>query len=164
MKKIILTVVVIVVLVGAYIFYRMSSTTTPPVAPNGVMTGNPDIGNINPNTSPTGSTPPPPTTPTPKPAAGAYKDGSYTGSVADAFYGKVQVKATIKGGLITNVAFLQYPNGSGHTQEVNQYAMPLLTQEALKIQSANVDIVSGATQTSEAFQQSLGSALVQAKA
>ncbi len=158
MKKL-LAAISIVILIGVYIFYRMSSATPTPAATTGTLTGNPDIGNINPNASSTGSTPPP----TPAPAS-AYKDGSYTGSVTDAFYGKVQVKAIIKNGVITDVVFLQYPNDAEHSVEVSNHVIPLLTAEAIKVQSANVDTISGATQTSEAFQQSLGSALVQAKA
>jgi uncharacterized protein with FMN-binding domain len=157
MKKII-AAVVIVLLIGLYIFYRMSGTTVAPAATTDTTTSG-DMGNMDMGTSSAGNTPPSTTTST-----SAYKDGSYTGSVADAFYGKLQVKITVSGGLITNVTYPQYPNAPGHTTEVNNVALPVLTQEAIKIQGANVDIVSGATQTSEAFQQSLASALAQAKA
>lgn len=103
-------------------------------------------------------------TPSPAPAAnrGKYKDGVYTGSAADAFYGNIQVRATITSGRISKVDFLQYPNDRGHSIEINQYAMPILQQEAISAQSASVDIVSGATDTSQAFIQSLSSALSQA--
>lgn len=93
----------------------------------------------------------------------AYKDGAYLGVVADAFYGNVQVKATISGGKITNVVFLDYPHDRQTSREINSQAMPILKQEAIQIQTANVDIVSGATQTSLAFVHSLQSALNQAK-
>ena len=93
-----------------------------------------------------------------------YKDGKYTGSAADAVYGEIQVQATISDGKITNVQFLQYPNEQGHSIELNQQADPTLAQEAIQEQSANVDIVSGATDTSEAFIESLTSVLDQAKA
>lgn len=95
-------------------------------------------------------------------ASKTYKDGSYTGSVADAFYGNIQVRAVIQGGKITDVKFLQYPNDQGNSVAINQQAMPYLKQEALQAQSANVDGVSGATDTSIAFKQSLSSALQQA--
>jgi uncharacterized protein with FMN-binding domain len=103
----------------------------------------------------------------PTPAAtpartGKYKDGTYTGSVADAFYGNVQVQAVVSGGKITDVIFLQYPNDRRTSIEINSQAMPLLKQEAIAVQSAQVDGVSGATATSGAFIQSLGSALSQA--
>jgi len=91
-----------------------------------------------------------------------YKDGQYTGNVADAFYGNVQVQATITGGKITNVAFLQYPSDRQRSVFINSQAMPLLKQEAISAQTANVDIISGATATSQAFVTSLASALSQA--
>lgn len=92
-----------------------------------------------------------------------YKDGSYTGSPADAFYGNIQVQATIAGGKITDVQFLQYPNEQDNSVRINQAAMPYLKQEAIKAQSANVDVITGATDTSQAFIQSLGSALQKAQ-
>ncbi len=111
------------------------------------------------------STPAPAPAPKPAPApTGQYKDGTYTGSAADAYYGTVQVAAVISGGKITDVKFLQYPDTHSTSVFINQQAMPYLTQEAVQAQSANVNIVSGATETSMAFQKSLGSALVQAKA
>lgn len=94
---------------------------------------------------------------------GQYKDGEFIGSVADAFYGNIQVKAIISGGKITDVQFLQYPSDRGTSIEINSQAMPYLTQEAISAQNASVDIVSGATQSSLAFRESLASALAQAK-
>jgi uncharacterized protein with FMN-binding domain len=91
-----------------------------------------------------------------------YKDGQYTGDVVSNNYGDVQVEAIINGGKITDVQFLTYPNHAGHSQEISNYSMPLLKQEAIQAQSARVDIVSGATQTSESFIQSLSSALAKA--
>lgn len=99
---------------------------------------------------------------TPPGSATTYKDGTFTGSVADAYYGNVQVQATISGGKITNVAFLQHPDTHETSVIINQQAMPYLQQEALQAQSANVQIISGATFTSQAFQQSLQAALQQA--
>lgn len=105
------------------------------------------------------------TPPTPAPASaqtGRYKDGTYTGSVADAFYGNVQVQVTVSGGSVSDVQFLQYPSDRSTSRFINSQAMPLLTQEAIQAQSAQVDGVSGATATSGAFIQSLQSALSQA--
>lgn len=96
-------------------------------------------------------------------ATGQYKDGNYTGPATDAFYGTMQVQAVISGGKLTDVQFLQYPNAPGHTTEVANFALPQLKQEAIAAQNANVNIVSGATQDSVAFQQSLAVALAQAK-
>ncbi len=94
---------------------------------------------------------------------GLYTDGSYTGTPADAYYGTVQVKAIIRNGHIADVQFLQYPSDRANSRYINSQAMPLLTQEAIQAQSAQVDGVSGATFTSQAFQQSLASALASAK-
>lgn len=93
-----------------------------------------------------------------------YKDGAYTGSVADAQWGYIQVKAVISGGKITDVQFLQYPNDRNRSIEINSYADPQLTQEAIQAQSAQVDVITGATDSSQAFMQSLGDALTQAQA
>lgn len=110
-----------------------------------------------PSTSDTSNT----TAPT---TAATYKDGTYTGSEADAFYGYIQVKVTVSNGQLTDVTFLQYPNDRRDSIEINSQAMPILKQQAIKAQSAQVDGVSGATDTSQAFIQSLSSALSRAKA
>lgn len=101
-------------------------------------------------------------TATPKPK-GQYKDGNYTGSIEDAFYGNIQVQAKISSGRITDVVFLQFPNDNRTSQFINSQADPMLTQEAIQVQNANVDIVSGASASSQAFQASLANALAQAK-
>jgi uncharacterized protein with FMN-binding domain len=92
-------------------------------------------------------------------ASGQYRDGQYTGPQVDAYYGWVQVQAIVVHGQISDVKFLQYPNHRRTSQEINNQAMPWLTQEAIQVQNANVDIISGATLTSQAFVQSLQSAL-----
>ena len=94
---------------------------------------------------------------------GKYKNGTYTGSVEDAYYGNIQVQAVISGGKITDVVFLQYPNDNGTSIYINSQAMPLLKQEAIAAQSAQVDGISGASSTSPAFTASLSNALNQAK-
>jgi uncharacterized protein with FMN-binding domain len=118
------------------------------------------------NPTPTPAPTPVPTpTPTPAPApapTGRYKDGTYTGNLADAYYGYIQVKATVSGGKLTGITFLHYPNDRGTSIEINQQAMPMLARQALIAQSADVHGVSGATDTSIAFRESLSSALSQA--
>jgi uncharacterized protein with FMN-binding domain len=126
------------------------------------------IATTQPTTAPATPTPTPApatTQPTTAPVArGQYKDGTYTGAVADAFYGNVQIQVAVANGKISAVTFLQYPNDNGTSQYVNSQAMPMLQAEALQAQSANVNVVSGASATSGAFLQSLASALAQAKA
>ena len=118
-----------------------------------------------PPTTPTPAPTPSPTpTPTPTTSNGQYKNGTYAGPVTDAYYGPMQVQAVVKNGQLADVQVLQYPNDRGTSQSINGAALPQLVQEAIQAQSANVNIVSGATQSSEAFAQSLASALAQAKA
>lgn len=95
-------------------------------------------------------------------ARGAFRDGTYTGATADAYWGTVEVNAIISNGQLSDVQFVQYPNHRSRSQEINRQAMPMLTQEAIQSQRANVDVVTGATDTSDAFIQSLDSALQQA--
>jgi uncharacterized protein with FMN-binding domain len=109
------------------------------------------------------STPATVTSPTNTSTGGQYQDGTYRGSVNNAFYGNVQVSATIQGGKLTAVDFLQYPDENPNSIYVNSAAMPYLKQEAIKAQSPNVSIITGATFTSQAFIQSLANALNQAK-
>jgi len=95
--------------------------------------------------------------------SGQYKDGTYTGDVASTIYGDMQVAAVIKGGKIVDVKMLKYPNDVENSLEISNHSLPILKKEAIAAQSTKVDIVSGATQTVEGFQQSLGSALAQAQ-
>lgn len=101
------------------------------------------------------SVPPPPTADN----SSAYRDGTFKGNAEDAYFGIVQVQATIQGGKITNVQFLNYPRDRRTSQQINSIAVPYLQEEAIQAQSANVDIISGATLTSDAFVRSLQSAL-----
>jgi uncharacterized protein with FMN-binding domain len=104
------------------------------------------------------------TTATTTAAANAlYKDGQYDGNAADAYYGIVQVRAIVQGGKLTDVVFLSYPNDRGESIKINAYATPILKAEAIKAQSAKVNMVTGATNTSRAFINSLTSALSQAQ-
>ncbi|QIG42941.1 FMN-binding protein [Nocardioides anomalus] len=88
-----------------------------------------------------------------------------TGDVAQTRWGPVQVQLTLDtSGTITDVEVLQYPSGSHEDQQINSFALPRLVQETLDAQSAHVDMVSGATVTSQGYLTSLQSALDQASA
>jgi len=106
-------------------------------------------------------------TPTPTPSSSASASApapattTVTGSAIDTRYGAVQVKVTFSGTTITAIDPVQYPNRSGRDVEINDQALPILQQEALASQSANIDTVSGATYTSEGYIQSLQSAIDQ---
>jgi uncharacterized protein with FMN-binding domain len=68
----------------------------------------------------------------------------------------------ITDGRITDVQAVQLPTDRAESAYISQQAGPLLRQEALQAQSANIDIISGATYTSQSYAQSLESALQQA--
>jgi uncharacterized protein with FMN-binding domain len=89
--------------------------------------------------------------------AGATK--TYTGSIAQTRWGPVQVTITVSDGKITDVAVPTYPNGNHRDEEINAYALPVLTQETMSAQSADIDTVSGATVTSDGYKESLQAAL-----
>jgi uncharacterized protein with FMN-binding domain len=85
-----------------------------------------------------------------------------TGTAASTRWGPVQVQLTVSGGTITDVQVVEYPDGNGKDQQINARALPVLVQETLTAQSADIDMVSGATVTSEGYFESLQSALDQA--
>jgi uncharacterized protein with FMN-binding domain len=90
------------------------------------------------------------------------KATSVTGDTAQTQWGPVQVEITVSGGRITAVDVPVYPSDNPRDQEINSYARPQRIQETLDQQSANIDMVSGATVTSDGYLQSLQSALDQA--
>ena len=94
----------------------------------------------------------------------AYQDGTIKGSSADAYYGRVQVDAVIQGGQLVSIDVLSYPSDRRTSRNINSRALPELEQEAIQAQSANIDAVSGATLTSQAFVESLDAALSAARA
>jgi uncharacterized protein with FMN-binding domain len=100
---------------------------------------------------------------TPSPGSGASGvNGTFTGQAVDAFYGLVQVRVTVSGGKIVDVQPLQLPNDRARSAYISQVAGPMLRTEALQGQSARIDIISGATYTSQGYSQSLETALQQA--
>jgi uncharacterized protein with FMN-binding domain len=87
-----------------------------------------------------------------------------TGAVETTMYGPMQVKVTLEGQKITNVAVVQETNDGQESQQIDSFSIPKLTAETLAAQSARIDTVSGATQTSTGYIGSLQSALDQATA
>jgi uncharacterized protein with FMN-binding domain len=87
---------------------------------------------------------------------------TYTGDTVQTQWGPVQVQITVNGGQVTEVTTLQHPSGNPRDDEINAYALPVLRESALSAQSADFDLVSGATVTSEGYVGSLQSALDQA--
>jgi uncharacterized protein with FMN-binding domain len=89
--------------------------------------------------------------------------GTYTGDAVQTRWGPVQVAITVENGRITKSDAVVYPQENGRDVEINNSALPILAQEVVDAQSAQIDAVSGATVTSDGYVQSLQSALDQAK-
>ena len=94
--------------------------------------------------------------------SGTTTSTTFTGASASTRWGPVQVEITVAGGTITDVTVVDYPDGNGKDQQINARALPVLVQETLDAQSADIDMVSGATVTSDGYVESLQSALDQA--
>jgi len=154
------TLSVVVLLFG----YDASGTTTvagsPPAIVSGGSTGTSGSSSSSSGSSSSGSTG--------SGSSGSSDSGSsngttnVTGAVASTQWGPVQVELTVSAGTITQVDVVQYPSGNPKDQEINDYALPILVQETTDQQSADIDMVSGATVTSVGYIQSLQSALDQA--
>ena len=90
------------------------------------------------------------------------KDGTWTGEAETTRFGTTQVKATISGGRITEITTVQLNQADPRSYQISVGAAPTLRSEVLAQQTAAVDVVSGATYTSDAYEASLQSALDQA--
>lgn len=95
-------------------------------------------------------------------ASGETSSSTVTGEVIQTRWGPVQVEITVADGVITEVTVPQYPSGNHEDEEINNYALPILIEETLQAQSADIDMVSGATVTSGGYVDSLQSALDEA--
>lgn len=129
-----------------------SIATTTPAAPSSTPT---------PTTSPsTGTTSSGPTS-SGTTSSGTTSSGSktITGSVVQTRWGPVQVQLTVTNSKVVSVTVLQQPTGNGKDVQINSRALPVLKQETLSSQSAQIDTVSGATVTSDGYITSLQSAL-----
>ena len=145
MRRIAITFAATVSVVVLLFSYRTSTDQTPVAAGRPLGTG----------TQPTRTTSPA----TPATPGSTGGSGTFTGEAADTRYGPVQVQITVAGGKITDAQAVQYPQESGRDVRINSSAVPELNQETLQAQSAQIDTVSGATYTSEGYQQSLQSAI-----
>lgn len=82
-----------------------------------------------------------------------------TGEVVQTRWGPVQVQITVAAGKVTAATAVQQPSENGRDVAINARAVPVLDQEAVDAQSADIDGVSGATYTSDGYVTSLQSAL-----
>ena len=92
-------------------------------------------------------------------SSGATAATTFAGDAVDTRFGPVQVQIAVADGTITSVDVLQVPMEDRHDQMINSRAVPLYNDEAVQAQSADIDVVSGATVTWEGYTQSLQSAI-----
>jgi uncharacterized protein with FMN-binding domain len=84
---------------------------------------------------------------------------SAVGEAVSFQYGELQVKVSEHAGRITNVSIARFDISDPHSESIDEYAVPRLRQEVISAQSAHIDGVSGASYTSQAYEQSVQSAL-----
>jgi uncharacterized protein with FMN-binding domain len=98
--------------------------------------------------------------------AGVVPNGTrtVTGTDVQYGYGDLQVAVTVSGQKITNISMVKANVADSYSGTVDQVALPQLRQEALRAQSANINGVTGATYTSDAYAQSLQAAIDKLKA
>ncbi|MFF2547835.1 FMN-binding protein [Kitasatospora sp. NPDC058063] len=106
---------------------------------------------------------PAPSASAPAPASASGATRKVSGDTVNTRYGPVQVQVTLAGSRITAVDVVKYPSSERRDREINTSALPVLNQEAIAAQSARIDVVSGATYTSDGYVRSLQSALDRAK-
>jgi len=96
-------------------------------------------------------------------STGRYKDGTYTGSSTSTRWGDVQVQITVANGDLTKIKVLSSPDTEQKSIQINEQALPTYKSEAIKVQSASIQQISGATETYKGFTGSLQDALNQAE-
>jgi hypothetical protein len=95
--------------------------------------------------------------PSPSQPPGGQGDSSapIVGPVIDTRYGPVQLQVTVSGSRIVDVQALQLPTDRALSARISEFVAPILRNEALHAQSPQIDIISGATYTSEGYAESL---------
>jgi uncharacterized protein with FMN-binding domain len=142
---------IVATVLGLVLLFSFKTPESPPTPsrPATVARG-PSVPNRN-------QLPAPPAAPNSRPTAAG--GGQIDGDVIGTRFGDVQVRLIEAGGRISEVQALQMPYDRRRSLEISQFVAPILESEALQAQSAQIDTVSGATYTSEAYRESLQSAL-----
>lgn len=142
-----------------------STSASVPVAVSGTDSGSGSSGASAPAAVPSNSTPSSSTPAGSAPGSSAPASSTasaaktVTGDSVDTRWGPVQVQITVQNGTLTAVQAVVYPENNPRDEQINSYAIPQLNSEALAAKSAQIDMVSGATYTSEGYLGSLQSAL-----
>ncbi len=138
------------------------SSSSSPAATGGPPPSTTTTGSAPPSTTATTATPATPastTTPPPSTTA-APTSQTVTGAEVNYSWGVLSVSVTATGTRITKVAIASLDDGGNpRSQSIDQQSIPILEQQAMEVQSANIQGVSGASYTSAGFRQSLQSAL-----
>lgn len=132
----------------------VSGSSAVTVASAGVVAGSTGSATVSPTSggqSVTPVTPLTPTTPT--------TPVTVNGPAVDTRFGPVQVQISVLAGRVVSATAIVYPQTNGRDQEINSRAIPVLQQETVSAQSAQIDTVSGATYTSDGYRTSLQAAL-----
>jgi uncharacterized protein with FMN-binding domain len=96
------------------------------------------------------------TTPT---TTGPAETGHFTGNDTPYTFGDIQLEVTLSDGKLSSISVVRDSAADPRSQAINSQALPILTREALAAQGVRIDVVSGATFTSNAFARALQSAL-----
>lgn len=91
------------------------------------------------------------------------QDGTYTGDSTSTEWGDVQVQIIVSSGKITAINVLSYPDSNQKSEMINEQVLPTYKSEALSAQGADIDQVSGATETYKGFTSSLQSAITKSE-
>ncbi len=132
---------------------RVEVGTTPGTG----TTASPGANDSAPTSPPTQPPATGPATTTPSTAAGGTR--VVEGTPVENRYGVVQVEVKLQGNRIVDVTPLQMPNDRPRSADISEQAAPLLHDEVLQAQSAQIDIIGGATYTTESYAESLQAAL-----
>ncbi|MGI8879354.1 MAG: FMN-binding protein [Jatrophihabitans sp.] len=162
MKRVLLSFTATVLGVVALLSYKTHGqvTTAGGTLPSAGLPGtSTSAGTSTPSPTVSSAPPNPSNGSTQKSASPTSTASSFTGSAVQTRYGTVQVKITVAEKKITGVAFVQLTAFDDRSRQINSDAAPILLQETLTAQSAQIDSVSGASYTSQGYQQSLQSAL-----
>jgi uncharacterized protein with FMN-binding domain len=93
----------------------------------------------------------------PATVSGSVRTG--TGRIVTTPFSVIQVRVAFTGRQLTRVETVELSGTGARTQAINAHAEPILREEALKAGNAKIDVVSGATYTSESYRDSLQSAI-----
>ncbi|WP_432835528.1 FMN-binding protein [Dactylosporangium sp. CA-092794] len=93
------------------------------------------------------------------PKGTTMRDGTFNGNPIYIDYGVVELSIVVSRGKITDIKVLDSPSDESRSVQINKSALPKLKAEALAAQSADIDTVSGATETSAGYKLSLRSAI-----